>query len=106
MNLHKLRLNLLKALADETRLEILSYLRHGERLCSCDMEKKINKSQSTLSRHFNKLVQANIINGEKEGVKMMYQIRDPRIFKLITIIDNIIKRNKEFKQIVEIQESI
>lgn len=106
MNIQKLRLTLLKALSDETRLEILSFLRHGEELCGCELETKINKSQSTLSRHLQKLIDADLILGRKEGVKIFYKIKDPKIFKLIAVLDNLIKRNEKFEQIILIQSNI
>lgn len=106
MNIHKLRLRLLHALTDETRLEILSLLRHGEELCGCDLEKIINKSQSTLSRHLKKLTETDIISARKEGVKVLYKIKDTQIFKLLANIDNLIKRNEKFQKIVEIQTNI
>lgn len=106
MDIYKLRVKLLHALTDKTRLEILSLLRHGEELCSCDLEKTIDKSQSTLSRHLKKLTEADIISARKEGVKVLYKIKDPHIYKLIANIDNLIKRNEKFQKIVEIQTSI
>lgn len=106
MELQILRVKLLKAISDETRLAILSLLRHGEELCGCDLERMIDKSQSTLSRHLKKLIDADIIVGRKKGVKVLYKIKDPQVFKLLAILDNLIKRNKKFKQIVEIQNQI
>jgi DNA-binding transcriptional ArsR family regulator len=106
MNIHKLRLRLLHALTDETRLEIVSLLRHGEELCGCDLEKMIDKSQSTLSRHLKKLTDADIISARKEGVKVLYKIKDPHIYKLFANIDYLIKRNEKFQQIVEIQTNL
>ncbi len=106
MDLQNLRLKLLNALSDVSRLEILSLLRHGEELCACDLEKVFEKSQSTLSRHLKKLMNADLIVGRKEGVKVLYRIKDPQIFKLLATIDNLIKRNKKFKKIVEIQAEI
>jgi len=106
MELDKLRLNILKALSDETRLTLLDLFRHGEEICVCDIEKTFNKSQSTLSRHLRTLTEADILASRKEGVKKLFKVKDPQIFKLIALIDNLIKRNKKFKKIVEIQEQI
>jgi len=106
MKLHKLRLKLLKSLSDETRLEIISRLRHGEELCGCDFEKIFNKSQSTLSRHLKKLTDADIIIGRKEGVKVLYKITDPQIFKFLATLDNLIKRNENYRKIVKLQNKI
>ena len=106
MNLYKLRLEKLKAISDETRLEIISLLRHGGELCGCDFEKMIDKSQSTISRHLKKLELADIIESRKEGVKVMYKIKDSLIFKFFAVLDNIIKREKKYKEILQIQEKL
>ncbi|MHA1804132.1 MAG: ArsR/SmtB family transcription factor [Promethearchaeota archaeon] len=106
MNLEKLQLEKLKALADETRLEILGLLRHGGELCACDLEKMLDKSQSTISRHLKKLELAGIIESRKEGVKVMYKIRDLHVYKLFAVLDQIIKREKKYKKILQIQENI
>lgn len=106
MKLEKLRLEKLRALTDETRLEIIGLLRHGGELCGCDFEKMINKSQSTISRHLKKLEIADIIESRKEGVKVMYKIKDSHIFKLFAVLDNIIKREQKYEKILQIQENI
>jgi len=106
MKLEKLRLEKLRALSDETRLEIVGLLRHGGELCGCDFEKMIDKSQSTISRHLKKLELADIIESRKEGVKLMYRIRDPHVFKLLAVLDQIIKREQKYKNILQIQEKL
>jgi DNA-binding transcriptional ArsR family regulator len=106
MKLEKLRLEKIRALSDETRLEIVGLLRHGGELCGCDFEKMIDKSQSTISRHLKKLELADIIESRKDGVKIMYKIRDPHIFKLLAVLDQIIKREQKYKNILQIQEKL
>jgi len=106
MKLEKLRVEKLKALSDETRIEIVGFLRHGGELCGCDFEKMLDKSQSTISRHLKKLELADIIESRKEGVKVMYKIKDPHIFKLLAVLDNIIKREPKYEKILQIQENI
>jgi len=106
MELQDLRLEILKSITDETRLELLSLLRHGEELCGCDFEKIFKKSQSTLSRHLKKLQEANLIESRKNGVKVMYKLKDPKVFKLLAVLDNLIKRNQKFEKIVQIQQNL
>ena len=106
MKLEKLRLEKLKALSDETRLEIIGLLRHGGELCGCDFEKLIDKSQSTISRHLKKLELADLIESRKNGVKVMYKIKDSHIFKLLAVLDNVIKREQKYKEILQIQEAL
>lgn len=106
MDIDDLRLKVLKALSDETRLKLLKYLRHGEEICVCEIERDFNKTQSTLSRHLKTLENADIITSRKEGVKKFFKIKDSQVFKLLAIIDNLIKKNRKYKKIVEIQQSL
>ena len=106
MELLELRLEILRALSDETRIEIISRLRHGGELCGCDFEKMFKKSQSTISRHLKKLQDADLIESRKDGVKVLYKIKDPHIFKLLAVLDNLIKRNHKYEKIVKIQNQL
>jgi len=106
MGIHDLRLEVLKALSDETRLKLLDYLKHGEEICVCEIERDFDKSQSTLSRHLKTLEDADIIKSRKEGTKKFFSIKDSQVFKLLAIIDKLIKRNKKYEKIVEIQQSL
>ena len=65
----------LKALADETRLRILNVLRQ-ESLCVCDLEDVLNLSQSNASRHLTKLRHCRLIVAEKQAQWVYYRINE------------------------------
>ena len=106
MILENLRFDLLKALSNETRLKLLEFLRHGNEICVCDIEKVFDKTQSTLSRHLKTLTEAGILESRREGNKKLFKVKETQIFKLLAVVDNLIKRNEKFKKIVEIQQKI
>jgi ArsR family transcriptional regulator, arsenate/arsenite/antimonite-responsive transcriptional repressor len=64
---------LFKALADETRLRILSLLLAGE-LCVCDLMEVLKLPQSTVSRHLAYLKNAGWVDDRRAGVWMYYSI--------------------------------
>ncbi len=64
-----------KALADETRLRILTLLLEGE-LCVCDLMAVLQLPQSTVSRHLAYLKNTGWVDDRREGVWMIYSIRD------------------------------
>lgn len=70
------------ALSDQIRLEILSYLRDGEK-CVCEIVPHLKLVQSLVSRHLKILKDAGIVRGRKEGTKRMYSVVDPRIYKVV-----------------------
>ena len=65
----------LKALADETRLEILQML-HEEELCACKIQEHFAITQPTLSYHMKILVQSGLVIGRKDGLWMHYSINN------------------------------
>lgn len=63
----------LKALADPTRLRIVSLLRHGE-LCVCDLMESLQLPQSTISRHLSFLKNAGWVSASRDGKWMHYKL--------------------------------
>lgn len=57
----------LKVLADETRLRMLNLLVEAGDLCGCELEALLGLSQSNASRHLTRLRQAGLIEAEKRG---------------------------------------
>lgn len=78
--------DVLKALADPTRLKIIYLLKHGE-LCVCEIFTAMDKPQPTVSHHLNILKKAGIIKFHKEGVWVHYSLSNPEI---ISILDRLL----------------
>ena len=81
-----LRVKILSALSDPTRLELLEYLSGGER-CVCEILPAFHRSQSTISKHLNILHEADILERKVEGKRTVYKIKDPQVFDLIRRVD-------------------
>ncbi len=81
-----LRVKILSALADSTRLEILQYLSEGER-CVCEIIPAFQRSQSAISKHLNILHDAGILERRFEGKRTLYSIKDPKVFEIIKAVD-------------------
>ncbi len=81
-----LRVKILSALADSTRLEILQYLSEGER-CVCEIIPAFQRSQSAISKHLNVLHEAGILDRRFEGKRTLYSIKDPQVFEIIKAVD-------------------
>lgn len=73
------KLQILKALADETRLKIVEFLLDGEK-CVCEIFPKIKRTQSTTSIQLDVLRKAGIINSRKDGKRVYYFISDKKVF--------------------------
>jgi ArsR family transcriptional regulator, arsenate/arsenite/antimonite-responsive transcriptional repressor len=73
-NMSKDSVKLFKALADETRIAMLKRLINVNEMACQELMKEFSLTQPTLSHHFNKLVDAGIINNRKDGVLWFYSI--------------------------------
>ena len=67
---------LLKALADPTRLRLVSLVaaREGGEACVCDLTEPLGLTQPTISHHLKILVEAGIFNRDKRGVWAYYSL--------------------------------
>lgn len=83
-----LRIKILGALSDPTRLELLEYLAAGER-CVCEIIPAFSRSQSTISKHLNILHETGILDRRIDGKRTLYWIKNPRIFNLLREVDAI-----------------
>ena len=80
-----LKSEVLKALAQPTRLKILELLRNGER-CICEIIPAIDGEQSNISRHISLMQRSHLITTRKDGVRVMVKVRDPRIFEILDTV--------------------
>ncbi len=83
------------ALSDPVRIEIMSYLRDGEK-CVCEIVPHLNLIQPLVSRHLKILKDAGIVRCRKDGTKRMYSIVDNRIYSIVdaltsSLIDTLTK---------------
>ena len=86
----ELKAEILKALAQPTRLKILELLRYGER-CICEIVPAINGEQSNISRHISLMQRNHLVTTRKDGVKVMVKVRDPEIFKILDRVSAILR---------------
>jgi DNA-binding transcriptional ArsR family regulator len=85
------RAEILKAMAQPTRLKIIEFLRDGER-CVCEIFPAIGEEQSNTSRHLNLMLAAGVLSRRKEGLKIFYAIKHPEILEIVKIVTFIVKQ--------------
>jgi ArsR family transcriptional regulator len=91
----ELKAEILRTLAQPTRLKILELLRTGEK-CICEIVPAINGEQSNISRHISLMQKSHLVTTRKDGVKVMVKVSDPRVFEILDSIALLLK-----KQIIE-----
>jgi ArsR family transcriptional regulator len=71
---------LLKAIADPTRLQLISYINASgnSEACVCNLTEPLGLSQPTVSHHLKVLTEAGLIDREKRGTWVWYSINQER----------------------------
>ena len=77
-----------QALAHPIRIRILRPLEGGE-LCSCEIAPYFELDQSGISRHLNALRRAGLVRSRRDGVRIYWRISDPRVAKLLRLVEEI-----------------
>jgi ArsR family transcriptional regulator, arsenate/arsenite/antimonite-responsive transcriptional repressor len=82
---------LLKALADPTRLAMVWCLRRAEApVCICDFTATFDLGQPTISHHMGKLRAAGLVESEKRGLWTYYRLRQDRAQATVRLIEVLI----------------
>ena len=79
---NKFKAKIFKALSDQVRLNILEFLRDGEK-CVCEIIPHVKLIQPVVSRHLKILKDCGILRDRKEGNRRLYSITDQQIFGII-----------------------
>jgi len=96
----ELKAEVLKALAQPTRLQILECLRGGEK-CICEIIPAIGGEQSNISRHISLMQKSHLVTTRKDGVKVMVKVSDPKIFHILDQVSVLLKsRMSEHHQLL------
>ena len=79
---------ILKALADPTRLRLVSMVaaHQGGEACVCDLTAPLGLTQPTISHHLKVLVDAGIFSRDKRGVWAYYALRPQALLALAAIL--------------------
>ena len=80
------KMAVLRAIADETRMNILSLLLRRS-YCVRALARKLNLSEATISQHLKILREAGLLAGEKRGYFMHYDVERGALSGLAREID-------------------
>ena len=92
----------LKAMADPTRLKILHSLHQGER-CVSDILASVGGSQANVSKHLSVLKRAGLVDCRREGLNVFYRIIDEGVFTICrNVCDSLeLRIDREHQAIVQ-----
>ena len=88
---HELRIlaDLLKSLADETRLAILTMLQDSE-MCVCEIMEALPVSQPAVSHHLRVLRKPGLITDRRQGKRIFYSIDQQAFESAATLLDRML----------------
>lgn len=80
---------LLKAIADPTRLQLISYINasNNAEACVCNLTEPLALSQPTVSHHLKVLADAGLIDREKRGTWVWYKVNQERWQQLARLFE-------------------
>lgn len=82
-SIYQLKADLFKSLAHPARIRVLDLLRDGERTVS-ELIPDVGLEPSHLSQQLGVLRRARIVDTRRQGSSVVYSVRDPRVFQLLT----------------------
>ncbi len=89
---YEARAAIIKAMAHPTRLFIVDELSRNER-CVCELTDMIGADVSTVSKHLSVLKAAGIVDDEKRGLQVWYNLKMPCVLKFFSCIESVLESN-------------
>lgn len=89
---YEARAKVIKALAHPSRLFIVDELAKGKQ-CVCKLTEMIGADMSTVSKHLSLLKNAGLIQDEKIGTQVYYELKAPCMTNFFSCVENVIKQN-------------
>jgi ArsR family transcriptional regulator len=83
--LHEWKADFFKALAHPARIQMLEYLREGEKSAG-EIIEALHLEQSNASQHLAVLRNKNILIARREGTSVFYAVRDPMIYQVLDLL--------------------
>ncbi len=93
-------LSVMKALADENRLRIVSAL-EGQELCLCQLVVLLGLATSTVSRHASILQQARLVESRKQGRWTYFRLAEtppPAALEALSLVVSALKRDQQARE--------
>lgn len=83
-------LTVLSALAEPTRLQAVQLLSDGSEHCVCELMKKLDASQSRMSRHMQTLKQAGLVVDRRDAQWVRYRLSPDMPQEIRAVVDAVL----------------
>ena len=93
-SLRERQVRFLRALGHPARLRILEIIGSRE-ICGCELEPQLGLDQSTVSRHLQILRREGILEARRDGVRVLYRVRDLALHGLLRQVRDLVRAEAE-----------
>lgn len=76
----------LKALADPTRVRLMSMLLTAGEMCTCDLAEEVGLTDATVSHHLGRLRHAGLAESTRRGMNVYYRARPESLDALCRVL--------------------
>lgn len=80
--IENLKAEIFKALAHQARIQILEFLKDGEK-CVCEIIEHLEMEQSNVSQHLSVLKRQDLVSSRKDGARVIYFLKHPEVIDLL-----------------------
>jgi DNA-binding transcriptional ArsR family regulator len=83
-----------QAVAHPLRVAVCVFLADGPQ-CVCDIAAHVGSERSNVSRHLAVMLKAGLLEQHKEGLKVIYKVKTPCLFKFLSCVSGVLKEQVE-----------
>jgi ArsR family transcriptional regulator len=94
--LYEMKVEILKALANVTRLRIAEMLL-GKELCVNDIVEELGQERTSVSKHLGVLQKANLLTSRREGTTVFYSLKVPCIINVFGCVEEVLREQAKAK---------
>ena len=88
--LYEQQADIAKAMGHPLRIAVIDFLKDGPQ-CVCDIAEHVGSERSNVSRHLSLMVNAGILEYQKQGLKVIYKLKCPCILDFFKCMSGVIK---------------
>ncbi|MBW2064696.1 MAG: winged helix-turn-helix transcriptional regulator [Deltaproteobacteria bacterium] len=97
-------IKVMKALSDPNRVKIIKMLQHKV-MCVCEIKEALRISQPSASKHLKMLVDAGLVDFEKDGLWVNYHLADgsksPYVASVMGNLRHWLEEEPEIREVLE-----
>lgn len=92
--IHRLKADFFRLLGHPVRVRVLELLHDGERTVG-DLQSALELDSGAMSQHLTAMRRQGVLESRRDGAKVYYRVKDPRMFQLLVVARQILTSQLE-----------